>query len=128
MSELLARWIAADAKISNLKERIAELEAEKQLQEREAQDAASQIKKEMLENGVTEDLIEGEHINYKIHFATPRGSVKCPSSDAVPDDFCKIERKPELTKIKKFLDEGNQVNWATVEFSEPKITYKLVKK
>lgn len=128
MSEQLARWIAADAKISNLKEQIAELEAEKQLQEREAQDAASQIKQGMLENGVTEDLIEGEHINYKIHFTTPRGAVKCPNPDAVPDDFCKIERKPELKKIKEFLDEGNLVNWAAIEFSEPKVTYKLVKK
>jgi chromosome segregation ATPase len=128
MSEQLIRWIAADAKIANLKEQMAELQAEITQQEREAQDAANTIRQEMQENGLLEDLIEGEHINYKICFTNPRGSTKCPNPDAVPDDFCKIERKPELTKIKKFLDEGNQVNWATVEFSEPKLTYKLVKK
>lgn len=127
MSEL-ARWIAADAKIANLKEQLAELQAEIAAQEREAQDASSIMRQEMQENGLLEDLIEGEHINYKIHFTTPKGAVKCPNPDAVPDDFCKIERKPELKKIKEFFDEGNQVNWATIEFSEPKLTYKLVKK
>ena len=128
MSELFARWVAADAKIASLEHHIAELEAEKQQQEREADDAANQIRKEMIENGVSEDLIEGEIINYIIYFTKSRGAVKCPNSDAVPDRFCKIERKPEFKKIREFLDEGNQVNWATIEFSEPKLTYRLVKK
>lgn len=127
MSEQFVRWIKADSIISDLKKQIAELEADVKKQELEAADARLAIAQEMRENGLLEDTIEGELINYKLYFSAPRASVDVDVS-AVPDEFCKIERKPELKKIKEYIDAGNQVNWATIKQNEPKLTYKAVKK
>jgi len=128
MREHLARWVAADGKIANLKQEMADLEQEVVKWQTEADDARCQLAAEMKSNGVLEELVDGELIDYKLSFTNPRGAIKCPDADAVPDEFCKIERKPELKKVKEYLDAGNEVNWATIEFSEPKLTYRLVKR
>ena len=70
MNEQLTRWITADAKIAKLKEELAGLQTEMLQQEREAQDAAIAIRQEMQNNGLLEDLIEGEYINYKLYFTS----------------------------------------------------------
>ncbi len=86
------------------------------------------IKTEMEANGLLEDTIEGDYCDYVIYTTTGRESVKVENPDAVPDEFCKLERKPKLTEIKKHIQEGNQVNWACIERGEGKLTYKIKKK
>lgn len=126
MSELLIRWLEAEKNISALKEQKSVIEEQLKTYERELESATSAYAVFMNENGLVEDEVEGEFVKYKVMFSKPRGSVKCEPS-AVPDEFCDIIRKPRLKEIREYLEE-NSVNWATIEFSEPKLTYKLVKK
>lgn len=127
MREQLARWLEADKKLYDLKASIKSIEDEVELVQREIEDVKLEIKSEMDNGGVLEDLIEGEFVNYKIYFTTSKGSVKVPDASAVPDEFCDIIRKPKLREIKDYIDE-NKVNWATIEFNEPKLSYKVIKK
>ncbi len=127
MSEHLIKWLEADAKIAEIKSQMSKLSDEKSTYERAAEEARIALDDEMAANGVTEDTIEGELVNYKLSYTTPRQSVKA-DAEATPDDFCKIERVPKLKEIKEFLDAGNQVNWASIQLGESKLTYKVVKK
>lgn len=127
MSENLIKWLEADAKIAEIKSQMSKLSDEKSTYERAADEARIALADEMAANGVTEDTIEGELVNYKLCYTTPRQSVKA-DAEATPDEFCKIERVPKLKEIKEFLDAGNQVNWASVQLGESKLTYKVVKK
>jgi hypothetical protein len=126
MSDILIRWLEAEKNISELKEKKQSIEAEIKKYERELQGAVTEYTAYMNDNGLTEDEISGEYVNYKISFSKPRGNIKCEPS-AVPDDFCDIIRKPKLKEIRDFL-EDNPVNWACVEFAEPTLTYKVIKK
>lgn len=124
MSEYFIRWITADNAIHNLKSKIADIETEIKKYESEAADARNAIEQEFAENGVVEDIIHGELIDYKIYFTAGRESVKVENPDSVPDEFCKIERKPKLREIKEHIESGNLVNWATIETGSGKLTYK----
>lgn len=127
MSENLIKWLEADRAIAEIKSQMAKLSAEKATYERAAEEARIALSDEMAANGVTEDLIEGELVNYKLYFPTPRESVKV-DADAVPEEFCKIERVPRLKEIKEHIDAGNQVNWASIQLGESKLSYKVIKK
>lgn len=127
MNDNLIKWIEAENKISEIKRQISDLESVKLLCECERNQARDAIHEDMLLNGVTEDIIDGGMVNYKLYYTTPRQSVKA-DAEATPDEFCKIERVPKLKEIKEFLDAGNQVNWASVQLGESKLTYKVVKK
>lgn len=124
----LIRWLEADKKISELKAQMATLDELIKQAQLEVDDARQSIQSEMAETGEFEINISGEYANYKIYFPTPRESVKVENPDAVPDEFCKIERKPKLKEIKEHIDSGNQVNWACIERGTPKLAYKLMKK
>jgi hypothetical protein len=128
IEEHLIRWLEADKKIFKAKQDIAGLEAVIKDAELEANDARLSIQQEMAETGEFEINIGGEYFNYRIYFPTARESVKVENSNAVPDEFCKIERKPKLKEIKEHIDLGNHVNWACIEQGTPKLTYKLTKK
>lgn len=73
-------------------------------------------------------LIEDELQNWKISYTKPRGKVKVTNIDAVPDELVKIEKKPMLKEIGAYLDEHGLSNWAEIETSEPKLTWRAVKK
>lgn len=45
-------------------------------------------------------------------------SVVVTDETAVPDQFCKIIRAPNKTRIKKFLQSNKSVNWATLTQGE----------
>lgn len=127
MKEHLIKWLEADKQIAEINIKIAELQKEKALYERSTEEASIAISDEMSANGVIEDIIEGELINYKLYFTTPRMTVKVDAA-AVPDEFCKIERVPKKKEIKEFLEAGNQVNWASLERGASNLSYKAVKK
>ena len=82
----------------------------------------------MSETGEFEVAISGQYCDYVIYTTKGRESVKVENPDAVPDEFCKIERKPKLNEIKKHIEDGNQVNWAALEKGHGKVTYKIKKK
>jgi hypothetical protein len=126
MSDILIRWMEAEKNISELKTKKAEIEAEITKYDRELEAARGEYTAYMKDNGLTEDEIIGEYVNYKISFSKPRGNVKCEPS-AVPDEFCDIVRKPRLKEIREYLEE-NTVNWAAIEFAEPTLSYKVTKK
>lgn len=127
MSDTLVKWLEADKKIAEIKTQIAALTSEKATYERAADDARIALSDEMAANGVMEDTIEGDLVNYKLYYTTPRISVKA-DADATPDEYCKLERVPKLKEIKEFLDDGNLVNWASLQPGESKLAYKVVKK
>jgi len=126
MSDILIRWLEAEKNISELKEKKQAIDEEIKKYERDLEGARSEYTDYMKDNGLTEDEVIGEFVKYKISFSKPRGSVKCEPS-AVPDEFCDIIRKPKLKEIRDYIEE-NDVNWAAIEFSEPTLTYKVVKK
>lgn len=131
--KLLINWLEADKKIAAIKTDMAALAEKLRWAEKEAEDAALAIKEEMLSTGEYEINIAGEFCDYKIYFTAPRESVKVENPDAVPDEFCKIERRPKLKEIKEELDRLKESgaalpNWATVQLGESKLSYKVCKK
>lgn len=92
------------------------------------EDAMNNIESLMKESGEYEILLPGENgIDYKINYSTPRQSVKIVDPNAVPDLFCKIERKPKLKEIGDLLKAGGSHNWASLEYGEKKLQWKAVK-
>jgi hypothetical protein len=124
---LLSRWLEADKNAAQIKAEIDALEIKLHTAKREAESAAFEIQQEMADTGEYEILVQGEYTDYKIYWGGGRESVKVENPDAVPDEFCKIERKPKLREIAEHL-KTNQVNWAAVEKGSQKLNYKLVKK
>ncbi len=119
-------WVRADEALSNAEIAYKKREAQLSLAVLEARNAADKARKtveEMLaETGEYEVLVD----NVKVSWSTPRESVKISDPLAVPDEYCKIERKPKLTEIKKYL-ESNKVNWASMESGEAKLQWRYTK-
>ena len=82
---------------------------------------------DMKEGGEYEVFIEDITHDYKIAYQKGREKVIIADESAVPDEFCKIERKPKLREIAEHLKTA-QTNWAKFERSEPKLQWKIVKK
>lgn len=128
IEEHLKVWLSADSRAAEFKRQIALLQDDKKHAEKEADMAAKAIQEEMATTGEYEIIVPGEYCNYKIYFTVPRESVKV-IADAVPDEFCKIERTPKLKEIGEFLKtQENPPNWAKIEIGESSLTYKLLKK
>lgn len=94
--------------------------------------AWDEVRKLLAETGEFEVLLTGLVTDYKVGFSYPPERVKA-DADAVPDEFCKVERKPKLKEIgdhlKQLRDAGEPLpNWASLERGEPKLTWKAVKK
>jgi len=130
-TELLKYWIELDGLIDAAKKQKREMvyraDSDIAKLEVEREEVIAAFDAEMKANGVFEDLIEGKMHNYKITYQQQPERVVV-DDDAVPDDMCKIERKPKLTEIKAMLAEGKQVNWARLERNEPKLVWRMVKK
>jgi hypothetical protein len=86
----------------------------------------------MAETGKVEVLLPGAVTDFKIGWSTPRETVRV-EPDAVPDEFCKIERKPRLKEIGEYLkglrDAGEPFpNWGGFQTGASKPAWKAVKK
>lgn len=81
----------------------------------------------MQETGEVEVLLKADNGWNKIYYTTPRQKVVVDDA-AVPDNFCKIERKPKLKEIGEELDRGALFNWARYETGESKLAWRNVKK
>jgi hypothetical protein len=91
-----------------------------------------EVERLMGSTGEFEVLLPGDVTDYKISFSTPRESVDV-DADAVPDEFCKIERKPKLKEIGehlKGLRDSDQPlpNWGRFKLGERKLGWKAIKK
>jgi hypothetical protein len=128
MDELLKVWLWADNKTSEIKKTMAALQADMDDVEKEKELALTAIKEEMASTGEYEVLVPGEYCDYKIHYTAVRESVRV-EIDAVPEEFCKIEKKPKLKEIKEYLEQLDvPPNWARMEAGQPKLTYKICKR
>lgn len=129
IEESLKMWLEADSKMQKIKSSIDDLKGDLADVEKEAEAARFAIQEEMASTGEFEVNIPGEYCNYRLYFTTPRSSVKIASPDAVPDEFCKMERTPKLNEIKEHLAGTDTLpNWVTIEMSTPKLSYKIQKK
>lgn len=118
---------------AKLKEATTELSRLVNHAEIDLKQAWEEVDNFLRENGVTETIIPGRHMDYKVSYGTPRESVKVIDPEAVPDEFVKLERKPKLKEIgemlKKLRESGQALpNWATFQWGERKLGWKAVKR
>lgn len=126
MEELFKEWVEADNAVHEIGEKIGLLEAELNRAKAAATEAMIKVRDMMNHDGLVEDTVHGALVDYKIYFTTPKESVKVLDANAVPDELCKIERKPMLREIGKLISEGATPNWAVVEIGTPKLIYKAI--
>lgn len=111
----------------SLSQAIALLKTKKALAEGKLVAAWKSVKELMDETGEAEVLLPGGNGTYnKVYYTTPRQRVVV-DEDAIPDEFCKIERKPRLKDIGEHLDSGAKINWARYELGESRLAWKNVK-
>lgn len=56
---------------------------------------------------------------------TTPANVLIPDPSAVPDEYCRIEKRPNKPVIKRLLESGASVNWATT--TEPGETLRIAR-
>jgi hypothetical protein len=128
--------LAAEDKMTDAKRRLDEattlIGQEKTAAENELRVAWDAIAALMEETGEPEVVLPGEVTDFKIGWSNPPERVKV-EPDAVPEEFCKIERKPKLKDIGDYLkglrEQGAAFpNWASFERGEPKLGWKSIKR
>ena len=127
IEDILIRWMEADKAVSDIKKEADAVEQRLKAAQAESDSARDAAKDYMAETGEYQVDIEGGLADYQIYWTAARESLKVENPDAVPDEFCKIERKPKLREIADYIKD-NPVNWAVMEKGTSKLTYKLKKK
>jgi hypothetical protein len=117
---------------TKFQEAAAVLEREVALAEQALKAAWVDVNDLLAETGEFEVTLPGSVTDYKLYFTTPTQRVKV-EPEAVPDEFCKIERKPKLKEIGDYLKQlkevgGSPPNWARFEAGESKLAWKAIKK
>lgn len=137
LSELLAAIIRSENEVSQIESDLAErgIAAKIKIAELETVQIEkwAEIKAHMEETGEYEIILSGSATNYKICYSAQRESVKVSDPNAVPDEWVKTERKPKLKEIGDYLkalrEAGQPLpNWANLELSEKRVSWKAVKK
>lgn len=120
----------AEAAIKVVRETCAPaLRQAKQAQE----DAWERIAVLMAETGEVEVILPDHAHDYRIGYTATPEVADVPDPDAVPDEFCKVERSPRrkeiLDHLKSLRDAGQPLpNWASITRNPGRLAYKLVKK
>jgi hypothetical protein len=136
LMEAFAEVLKAEDAVSVAKTKLDEattlLGLEKSKAEHALGQAWQQVQQLMAETGEVEVLLPGSVTDYKIGYSKPPERVKV-EPDAVPDEFCRVERKPRLKEIGDYLkglrETGQPLpNWGGFEHGEPKLTWKAVKR
>lgn len=111
------------------KSRLAEAKVEKAQADAAEEKARAELKALLDETGEVEAVLPYDALHdVKVSRTAPRESVQVTDVEAVPDEWCKIERKPKLLEIKERLKSGEAFNWAKLVPGEEGLTYKLVRK
>lgn len=84
----------------------------------------------MREHGVTEEILETSFCKMKLYFSEPKGSVNVPDVDALPYKFKRVRTvvEPDKKEIGEHLKSGAKVNWASMEYGEPRLVCKAMNK
>lgn len=93
--------------------------------------ALEKLDRYMKESGVVEAKVHGKISDYKISYTAPRGSVEIVDEQAVPDEFKTTQTVISIDKkaAGEFLKQAETApNWGCIKYSEPKITYKALKR
>jgi hypothetical protein len=128
--------LAAEEKVSDVKRRQEEaailLQQERNGVETVLERAWIEVEKLMAETGEVEVILPGDVTDFKIAWSTPRETVKV-EPEAVPDEFCKMERKPRLKEIMDYLKGLRDAsldfpNWASFQTGSSKLGWKAIKR
>ena len=82
------------------------------------QNDKKRLEKVMLEEMKRDGVQSHEMGNTVYRWQKGRESVKVASVDALPEDFIKIKKEANKEKLKAFLKDGNQCNYATLEVGD----------
>ena len=128
--------LTAEDRVSDVKQRQDEAVTLLQ-QERNGAEAAlatawEEVEKLLTETGEVEVVLSGEATDFKIGWSAARETVKV-EPDAVPDEFCKLERKPRLKEIGEYLKGLRDAdldfpNWASFQTGARKLGWKAIKR
>ena len=128
--------LAAEERVSDVKRRQDEaatlLQQERNGAESSLEKAWIEVQELLAETGEVEVILPGEVTDFKIAWSSPRETVKV-ETEAVPDEFCKIERKPRLKEMGEYLkglrDGGLDFpNWASFQTGATKLGWKAIKR
>jgi hypothetical protein len=120
MDKRLADYTMYMAMAADTKEEVNRLNAKIKEYESKAGQCKKSIRQEMIADGVESDKQDGFTLYLR------KGSQRIDvNADACPDEFCRIKREPDKAAIKKHIDAGNIVNWATVQVGEPTLVIKV---
>lgn len=93
--------------VIELENQIAELKALKEDAEGVMLEIKKELREEMINSGKRKAIIAG----WKLNLSTSTSTI-IEEEDMIPDEFWKIERKPDVMKIKESLKMGINVNGA----------------
>lgn len=96
---------------NQLKDKKVEVETSLKL----VQNDKKRLEKVMLEEMKRDGVQSHDMGNTTYRWQEGKESVKVASIDALPDDFIKIKKEANKEKLKAFLKDGNQCNYATLE-------------
>ena len=85
----------------------------------------------LAETGEYEARIETSNQDYIVHRTKPRGKTVVADIAAVPEEFVRVKREPDLVAIREHFSQyqpENLPNWLKFEESEGNWTWKSVKK
>lgn len=130
--DAFAAVLTIEDSMAAIKVEMNRLNSELELNERGLRAAWQTVADLMAATGEVEMLLPGTGVDYKVGWTTPRESVKV-EPEAVPDEFCKLERKPKLREIGEWLREQRDAgvdlpNWGRFELGERRLSWKAVKK
>jgi hypothetical protein len=128
--------LSAEERVSDVKRRQDEatilLQQERNGAEAALEKAWMEIQGLLAETGEVEVILPGEVTDFKITWSSPRETVKV-EPEAVPDEFCKTERRPRLKEIGEYLkglrDAGLDLpNWGSFQTGSTKLGWKAIKR
>lgn len=123
ISQLIRELEASKHAYKQVNDKFNALKSLREDSARELETLEKQILSYMQENGVYQEEINVEEgFTHVLTYLKPKQVVDIPLIDAIPDEFCRLERKPNKAAIKEYLKE-NQVNWGCL--SDGKASFRL---
>lgn len=98
---------------------------------KDVETAWSQIQEILNETGEVEPVIQANNVDYVIYRTKSKGKTVVADVNAVPEQYLRIKKEPNLLAIKEHFEQykpENLPNWLKFEKGEGKLTWKTVKK
>jgi DNA gyrase/topoisomerase IV subunit A len=107
IKDKIQEYASLQRSVIDLENQINELKALKDEAEGEMQEIKKELKEEMIHSGKRKAIIAG----WKLNLSTSTSTI-IEEEDMIPEEFWKIERKPDVMKIKESLKLGINVDGA----------------